>query len=129
MQQKRYNYSIKSPGIRPMSRASVTSTRAHTFPFSPFGYQKIEEDPESSSPQCTTPPTPTTPISPVSSGDNGVFGHMTSGQGNPACFMSVFGVCDLISFTKYLKCFEMTSVTGLVFSVFDKRLKMIVCFV
>ncbi|KAL4237772.1 Son of sevenless 1 [Mactra antiquata] len=83
--QKRYNYSTKSPGIRPMSRTSVTSTKAHTFPFSPFatGYQKIEEDPESSSPQCTTPPTPTTPSSPGSCvGDNGVFGSVTSGLGS-----------------------------------------------
>lgn len=69
-----------------MSRRSDTQSRSHAFPFTAFtapGYQRIEEDPESQSPQCMTPPTPTTPISPcsVSGGDNGVFANVAIGQG------------------------------------------------
>lgn len=83
---KKFSYSLKSPGIRPMSRRSDTQSRSHAFPFTAFtapGYQRIEEDPESQSPQCMTPPTPTTPISPcsVSGGDNGVFANVSIGQG------------------------------------------------
>ncbi|XP_052768277.1 son of sevenless homolog 2-like [Mya arenaria] len=89
---KKYNYSLKSPGIRPQARDRHNATRGHTFSFTPFGggYQRIEEDQESqSSPQCLTPPTPTTPISPGAvsiattvGGDNGVFANVTVGQGS-----------------------------------------------
>ena len=83
-QPRKTTYNLRSPGIRPMSRHN-TSSKPHAFPFPGFGagYQRIDEDSESSSPQCMTPPTPTTPISPCSTsgGDNGVFANVVIGQG------------------------------------------------
>ncbi|KAH3853082.1 son of sevenless homolog 2-like [Dreissena polymorpha] len=80
---KKFSYSIKSPGIRPMARH--TAPKGHTFSFAMHSsgpYTRIDEDSESS-PQCMTPPTPTTPISPCSvmGADNSVFATVSIGQG------------------------------------------------
>ncbi|XP_060570683.1 son of sevenless homolog 1-like isoform X2 [Ruditapes philippinarum] len=76
---KKFNYSIKSPGIRPMSRRS----------------------------DAQSPPTPTTPISPasVSGGDNGVFSNVTLGQGatsspSPSANVPTAELVSLVSDTK-----------------------------
>ena len=61
---------------------TTTSGRAHPFGFAiGTGYTRIEEDPDSSSPQPMTPPTPTTPISPNLVVDTGVFANVSIGQG------------------------------------------------
>lgn len=82
---RKTTYSLKSPGIRPTPRHN-TSSKSHAFPFPGImgGYQRIDEDSESSSPQCMTPPTPTTPISPCSTSgaENGVFANVVIGQGS-----------------------------------------------
>lgn len=80
---KKYNYSLKSPGVRPATRHSTGASKSHTFAFTPFsstsGYSRFDEESEISS----TPNTPTTPSSPrsVAGSDNGVFANVLIGPG------------------------------------------------
>lgn len=91
------DYSLKSPGTKPMSISRAS--RSHAFPFSASfaaGYQRInEEDTESHSPMCATPPTPTTPLTPPhsSTADN-VFTQVNLGQGgNYFHFVLLWNTC------------------------------------
>ncbi|KAK3580871.1 hypothetical protein CHS0354_032932 [Potamilus streckersoni] len=99
---RKTQYSLKSPGTKPMSRHSAITSRSHTFTFSSFsgGYTRMEEDQDGSSlNNCTTPPTPTTPISPsaTSLASDAVFASVSIGQGNVSTNTSNVPTGDLIS--------------------------------
>ncbi|XP_050407020.1 son of sevenless homolog 1 [Patella vulgata] len=59
------DFSLKSPGVKPLSghrQSSARSSQPTTFP---FNVPKNSEDDDSSSPSCATPPTPSTPLTPT----------------------------------------------------------------
>lgn len=76
---RKTDYSLKSPGIKPLANRHSASTR-NPFQFVPFGHTRIsEEEPEAIG---TLPATPNTPLTPpatdVFSNSSGVSGNFSS---------------------------------------------------
>ncbi|XP_025106105.1 son of sevenless homolog 2-like [Pomacea canaliculata] len=78
---KKYDFSLKSPGIKPSSHRHGPTSKSHTVPPN-VSVPKTFEEEESSSPICTTPPTPSTPQTPPHTTSHNVFSDFGSSPGH-----------------------------------------------